>query len=178
MSHYEQQRYISNVKEWFPQFFDNQRVLEIGSLNINGTLRDFFANCDYTGVDIAEGPCVDVVCEGQNLDYPDKSFNVAISAECFEHNPYWAETFTNMTRMASDIVIFTCASTGREEHGTSNAHAFCSPLTVAKGWDYYKNLTREDFESQFPLDEWFTDRFFITNEESHDLYFYGLVRND
>lgn len=175
MSHYEQQQYIASVKEKFPEYFNDKRVLEVGSLDINGTLRDFFTNCDYTGVDLDEGPGVDVVCEGQNLDYPDNSFDVAISAECFEHNPYWAETFTNMARMASGIVIFTCASTGREEHGTSNAHPFASPFTVEKGWDYYKNLTREDFET-LPLDDWFTEMVWDGNDRSHDLYFYGFVR--
>jgi hypothetical protein len=175
MSHPQQQEYIARVKEKFPQYFDGKRVLEVGSLNINGTLRDFFTNSDYTGVDLDEGPGVDVICEGQNLEYPDNSFDVAISAECFEHNPHWAETFINMTRMSSDIVIFTCASTGREEHGTSNAHAFASPFTVAKGWDYYKNLTQEDFETM-PLDDMFTEYVFSTNDFSHDIYFYGFVR--
>ena len=89
MSHTAQREFITEVKTRFPQFFTKKRVLEVGSLNINGTLRDFFSKCDYTGIDVGEGKGVDIVCEGQKYDGPDNSFDVCAYAECFEHNPYW-----------------------------------------------------------------------------------------
>ncbi len=46
-----------------------------------------------------EGPGVDVVSSGHALDFPDETFDVTLSCECFEHNPYWLETFRNMHRM-------------------------------------------------------------------------------
>ena len=80
----------------------------------------FFSNCEYIGVDIAEGPGVDVVCKGQNLQYESAAFDVVVSCECFEHNPFWKETFTNMVRMLKPggICLITCATLGRKEHGT------------------------------------------------------------
>ena len=174
MSHREQQDYITSIKERFPQYFQDVKVLEIGSLNINGTLRDYFTNCDYTGVDLEPGPGVDVISPGQDLDYPDRSFDITISAECFEHNPYWVQTFINMQRMSKGLVAFTCAGEGRPEHGTSRQDPWCSPFTVGK-WDYYKNLTVEDFTSVMPLKEMFREHEFTVNDVAHDLYFWGLT---
>lgn len=177
MAHTEQREYLTALRSRFPWLFmDVGSVLEIGSLDINGSVRGFFSDCTYVGVDIASGPGVDVVALGQELDYDDEAFDVVISAECFEHNPAWLETFVNMRRMASLAVIFTCATTGRAEHGTARSSPGSSPLTVAAGWDYYRNLTAADFEDALPLADLFTVYEFSTNESSHDLYFYGLVR--
>ena len=46
----------------YPEFFQNKSVPEVGSWDTNGSIRRFFSNCEYIGVDIAEGPGVDVVC--------------------------------------------------------------------------------------------------------------------
>ena len=176
MAHNEQRDYLTALRARFPEFFTGVAVLEVGSLDINGTVRDFFTDCTYIGVDIAAGLGVDVVALGQELNYANDRFDVAISAECFEHNPAVLETFVNMCRMASLAVIFTCATTGREEHGTARSHPGSSPLTVGAGWDYYRNLTAADFEDKLPLGDMFTEYEFSTNETSHDLYFWGLVR--
>lgn len=171
MSHPEQQQFIEHVKTLFPENFNKARVLEIGSLNINGTARDHFTNCIYTGIDLDEGPGVDIVDRGERADWQSGSFNTVISAECFEHTPFYLPIFVNMWRMSSSLVLFTCATTGRLEHGTHNAAPECSPFTQ----DYYRNVTADDF-SCLPLDEMFEKHEFSTNSDSHDLYFWGLVR--
>ena len=173
MSHPEQREFVVGLVERFPEAFNECRVLEIGSLNINGTVRDFFTDCFHLGVDLATGPGVDVIAEGQHLDYPDGDFTTTISAECFEHNPYWVETFANMHRMSSYLVVVTCATTGRPEHGTTRSEPTSSPFTTER-WDYYRNLTEEDFRAAFNLDEMFTEYEFSTNDESNDLYFWGV----
>lgn len=177
MAHLQQRDYLAALAARFPQWFTGRRVLEVGSLDINGSVRDFFTGCDWTGVDLAPGPGVDVVAEGQTLDYPDESFDVAISAECFEHNPYWLETFVNMRRMCSGLVIFTCATTGRAEHGTSRSDPASSPFTTGR-WDYYRNLTADDFRDALNLDALFAAHEFSTNDASHDLYFWGQVHEE
>ena len=173
VSHAEQRDFFHELRAAEPFLFEDREVLEIGSLDINGTIRDFFVRCDYTGVDLQPGPGVDVVGEGQLLNFPDESFDVVVSAECFEHNPFWRETFINMHRMSREVVIFTCATEGRAEHGTSRTTPGCSPFTVDK-WDYYRNLTEDDF-SDLPLDDMFNEWNFTTNHLSHDLYFVGWV---
>ncbi len=86
----------SGLKKRFPQYFYESKVLEVGSLDINGSIRQFFVGCDYVGVDLGEGRGVDVVARGEELDYPDDSFDVVASCECFEHNPEWVKTFNNI----------------------------------------------------------------------------------
>lgn len=177
MSHTAQMDFVARVKARFPEFFTHRRVLEVGSLNINGTVRDHFTDCDYVGVDLDNGPGVDVVGEGQELNYPTGLFDVSISAECFEHNPHWVETFNNMHRMTDGLVIVTCATTGRPEHGTTACEPSSSPLTVDR-WDYYENLTEQDFRDCFDLDAMFTEYEFTTNDFFNDLYFWGLVSEE
>jgi hypothetical protein len=173
MAHEQQREFFESVKASYPQYFDNVNVIEIGSLNINGTVRDFYTNTTgYIGVDLEEGRDVDLIMEGQEVDFPDRSFDVAVSAECFEHNPYWQETFLNMYRMADKFVIFTCASTGRPEHGTSRTTPENSPFTV--NWDYYRNLTEGNFTSTFDIPFMFKECRFSYNMSSCDLYFWGI----
>jgi SAM-dependent methyltransferase len=176
MAHPEQKEFVKNLKNKYPTFFNKKKVLDIGSLDVNGSVKDHFINCDYIGIDIGPGKNVDVVCEGQNYDAPDKSYDVVCSLECFEHNLYWTETFLNMIRLCKSggLIFFTCATTGRTEHGTVNSLPQDSPLTVAYGWNYYKNLTEEDFTSKINFDEYFEKHKFSKNEKAKDLYFYGI----
>jgi len=176
MAHSQQRDFFESIKNDNPDAFTGVEVIEIGSLNINGTIRDFFDANKYVGVDVAEGKDVDVVCAGENLDYPDSSFDVAVSAECFEHNPEWVATFRNMWRISKRYVIMTCASDGRAEHGTTLSDPSSSPFTL--GWDYYRNLTEQDFRDNFNLDEMFAKYYFAYNAESCDLYFYGEKKTD
>ena len=41
MAHPEQREFILKVKEKYPEFFKGKKVLDIGSLDINGSARDF-----------------------------------------------------------------------------------------------------------------------------------------
>ena len=174
MAHIQQREYLADLSRRFPDMFFGVSVIEIGSLNTNGTVRDFCQTSDYLGVDVGPGPGVDLVAEGQNLDFPDGHFDVAISAECFEHNPEWAATFANMHRVSSRYVVFTCASDGRPEHGTRRSSPDSSPLTLE--WDYYRNLNEQDFRDAFDIESMFVEHEFRYNPTSHDLYFYGIKR--
>lgn len=178
MSHPQQMQFVNSLKSFMPDAFNSKKVLEIGSLNINGSVRQFFKDCQYIGIDVGAGPGVDIVCPGQEYNAPDNTFDTLISCECFEHNPFWVETFDNMIRMcvSGGLIIMTCATTGRPEHGTSRTSPRDSPLTIAKGWDYYRNLTEDDFRDTFNLNVIFSTFEFSTNVESRDLYFWGVKR--
>ena len=179
MAHSQQSDFISIIREHFPDFFRRKRVLEIGSLDLGGTIRSNFTDCEYIGADVSQGPGVDIACQGQLLDFPTGHFNVTVSCECFEHNPWWVETFVNMLRMTrpGGLVIMTCATSCRAEHGTTRSLPNSSPLTVDLGWDYYKNLTERDVRRHIPLKNWFDDFIFISSAEHYDLYFVGRVKS-
>ena len=182
MAHYQQLKFIKEVSQEYPEFFQNKSVLEIGSWDTNGSIRSFFSNCEYIGVDIAEGPGVDVVCKGQNLQYEPATFDVVVSCECFEHNPYWKETFTNMLRMLKPggMCLITSATLGRKEHGTkrTNPTASLTALNIDDGEvDYYHNLHKRDFESVFEFQDFFSYYKFFTNIYSRDLYLLAFKKS-
>jgi len=155
------------------------RVLEIGSYDVNGSIRslitDIFLPKEYIGVDLIEGPNVDMVSSGHELDFPVESFDITISLECLEHNPYWKETLDNMRRLtkSNGYVIISCATLGRLEHGTTRTNPISSPGTQGKGWDYYMNLSEKNFPDTFLTS--FEDYCFWVNKYTYDLYFLGAV---
>jgi 2-polyprenyl-3-methyl-5-hydroxy-6-metoxy-1,4-benzoquinol methylase len=65
------------------------RALEVGSLNVNGTIREVFQHraADYIGVDIMAGDCVDFVVDGERLtdNFPTEHFDTVLCFECLEH---------------------------------------------------------------------------------------------
>jgi SAM-dependent methyltransferase len=178
LSHPEQLEFIGMLKLAFPGFFCSGRALEVGSLDINGSIRGFFEGGVYIGLDVDLGPGVDVVCQGQEYDAPDGSFDTVISCEAMEHNPYWKETIANMIRVCrpGGLVVMTCATTGRAEHGTTRTVAADSPLTIGLGWDYYKNLTEQDIMQALAMRDLIRPFAFFTNRASYDLYLVGFKR--
>ena len=176
MAHEAQQNFIHRVKTNLPSFFNDVKVLEVGSGNINGTVRGVFTNTKmYIGLDLAPGDCVDVICSGHIYD-TDERFDISISTECFEHDEHWHETFLNMVRLTKSggLIVFTCASYDRPEHGTQRTtpqDSLSSHLS-----DYYKNLGPTEFESSINMKDIFSDYAFEVNKAPSDLYFWGLKK--
>ena len=175
MAHFQQLQFVAMASRHMTASWAGLSVVEIGSADVNGSIRPFFAGSEYSGVDLAPGPGVEIVASGDEVALPDGSVDLAISCECFEHNPKWRETFVNMHRMTKPggVVAVTCASRGRLEHGTTRTRPAESPGTIARGWDYYRNLNREDFERRLPLATLFERHAFFRNGVSKDLYFLG-----
>lgn len=189
MAHKEQVNYVNSVKERFPEFFNNKRVLGIGTFDVCGTENVFFNNCDYCGLDLCAGPGVDIVCPAQDFDAPDNSYDVIISCECFEHNPFYKETIQNAVRMLkpNGLFLFTCATTGRPVHGTktSDEHDklkhknwITMPNVSREDWDneFYKNLTEEDIRESIDIDLHFSEYKFSVDISHCDLYFWGIKK--
>ena len=175
MAHIQQFRFVNFVKECLPEYFTGRRVLEVGALDINGSARSFFADCDYTGIDVAAGKGVDQVAKGEDFAADANAFDVVISCECMEHNPMYLKTWLNMLRVLREdgLLLMTCATFGRPQHGTSASDPSASPLTIGQGQEYYRNLGRQDFEVVH-LPSFFARHFFEVDHSSKDLYFLGL----
>ena len=62
-------------------------ILDVGSYDVNGSYKSLFQNPNwsYCGLDIVEGPNVDVVSKGLYDFGLDKQFDVVISGNCLEH---------------------------------------------------------------------------------------------
>lgn len=169
--HGEQQSFFQSIRSGMPEFFYRPKVYDFGSLDINGNNRQLFREADYIGIDILEGPNVDVVGHAHEVDLPGLA-DVCISGEMLEHDVHWAESIKAMARWCrpGGLVLFSCAARGRPEHGTRRTTPKDSPGTL----DYYRNLMQHDVEGAVPLADLFSAWEFEYNPWPGDLYFWGI----
>ncbi len=74
------------------------QTLEIGSANVNGSVRQFFTG-PYLGVDLEQGPGVDLVVQPGYIPLPDASFAVIVSTEALEHDVRPWDTLCECARL-------------------------------------------------------------------------------
>jgi len=181
MAHERQQDFYQRVKQHLPKYFTDVKILDIGSLDLNGNNKQFFDSpFYYIGVDLGKGENVDVVCPGHLYD-SGFLFDVVTSSECFEHDMYYSRTLQNMIKLLrpGGLMLFTCASTGRPEHGTLRELPHDAPFLhdINTKWsNYYKNLTEEDIRLSIDINNIFTDFNFEYESTSCDLYFWGIKK--
>lgn len=179
--HLQAKLFTKFVQTLLPQFFFKKNVLDVGSGDINGNNRWLFKNCSYQGNDVIKAPNVTIVSKTKDLPYKDQTFDVIVSTECFEHDPEYKESLTKIYSMLKKggLFFFTCASTGRAEHGTRRTTPRDSFGTIGKledMVDYYKNLTEQDLNDVLPLNASFDAWDTYYNPQSKDLYFVGLKK--
>tara|TARA_B110000879_G_C11176215_1_gene516095 strand:+ start:783 stop:1385 length:603 start_codon:yes stop_codon:yes gene_type:complete len=177
--HIQAKEFTVFVKQTLPQYFNNMCVLDVGSGDINGNNRFLFENCDYNGNDVIEAPNVTIVSKTKDLPFQSNTFNTIISTECFEHDPEYKESLIKIYDMLkpNGLLLFTCASTGRLEHGTRRTSPDQSYGTIGElndMSDYYKNLTEQDLNDVLPLNKLFYTWDTYYNASSSDLYFLGV----
>lgn len=93
-------------------------VLEIGSLDVNGGIRDIVPN--VVGVDMRKGRGVDLVCPVEDLGkhFRKRSFDACVSTETLEHVKDWkafVRTTWDMVKENGWLVI-TMASKHKGKH--------------------------------------------------------------
>ena len=179
--HEQAKNFTVHIKKSFPDFFTNKRVLDVGSGDINGNNRFLFENCTYDGNDVYSAPNVTVVSKTTALTFEDETFDTICSTECFEHDPEYKESFQKIVKMLKPggLFFFTCASTGRAEHGTRRTTPKDSYGTIGNvnGWtDYYKNLTFQDVDQSVNVSGTFSSYSAWFCPEMKDLYFYGIKK--
>lgn len=114
-------------------------VLEIGSLDINGSVRPLFgAARSYHGLDLVDGPGVDEVADAARWT-PPRRFDVVVSAEVLEHAPTWRAILTMMWSATAPggVLLLTCATDPRAPHSAVDG------LDVRDG-EHYANVSPAD----------------------------------
>ena len=179
--HTEARDFTLFVKKILNDFFIGKVVLDVGSGDINGNNRFLFENCEYNGNDVIEANNVTIVSKTKDLPFQNNSLDTIISTECFEHDPEYKESFIKIYNMLKPdgLFCFTCASTGRYEHGTRRTSPNDSYGTIGNledMSDYYKNLTEIDLNEVLPLNMMFSIWDTYYNSHSKDLYFVGIKK--
>ena len=114
----------ASVIEWVGAKLREHRiagaVLEVGSMDINGSVRPLFRDCiSYFGVDFRPGPGVDRVMNAHALEFPDACFDVVISTEVIEHDDEFWTSIREMGRVlrSGGWLILTARGNGFMLHG-------------------------------------------------------------
>jgi len=99
------------------------RVLEVGSFNVNGSLRDWILGnlciTEYVGVDIQiQRGYVETVADASMLPFRGESFDVVISTEVLEHVKNWRAVVAEMVRVLKrgGLLVITTRSPGYPLH--------------------------------------------------------------
>lgn len=95
------------------------RVLELGSMSVDGGLRELFPDhARWVGVDIQNGPGVDVVLQDPyTLPFDDGSFDVAVASSVLEHNEMFWLSFLEMVRVVRPGgLIYICSPSNGHIH--------------------------------------------------------------
>jgi hypothetical protein len=103
---------------------DLRLVVEVGSYDVNGSVRPLFADArTYLGYDVRDGPGVDVVGDVRHYDSGPRA-SVIISTEALEHTPAPHEVIAGMVRMLipGGALILTMAAPERAPHGCDGQH--------------------------------------------------------
>jgi SAM-dependent methyltransferase len=78
--------------KYFPPYPAHRRILDVGSMDVNGSCRDIFPapNWGYTGLDIRRGPNVDLIPKDPYgwTELQSESFDCVISCCTLEHIEY------------------------------------------------------------------------------------------
>lgn len=159
--------YISEAVEKYVGPADGLSVLEFGSYNVNGTVRDYFPNSDFFGIDVREGPCVDFVCDAAEFDGEGR-YDVVISAETLEHAPRPKEIIQRAwdSLRPGGILILTAGGPDRTPHNADGGH---------------DDLRGEHYQNIYPdqLEEWLAGWKILSlvhNEQDKDVYATAVKR--
>lgn len=170
MAHTAQRIFFDEVRQQMPKYFTKVKVIDFGSKDYNGSLKEFFTDSDYIGVDISEGKNVDYVSKCHEFTTNEK-FDVVVSGEMLEHDEYWRLSLKKMydLLLPNGLLVISCAGKDRPEHGTRRTDGHLYGTTQ----DYYMNLEPEHFREVLKEDMFEDSNCFGYNQ---DTYFYGIKK--
>lgn len=121
--HENNRRWLTDLRSTHPAFFHRARVLEIGSRiwgTPSDTIRPFFTECDYIGIDKMDGPGVDIRVDDVGhlpLDFPWVDTLAIFSV--FEHDPNWRQTLrlsVEMILRPGGLLVTCFGAEGNQHH--------------------------------------------------------------
>ncbi|MBU2540564.1 MAG: class I SAM-dependent methyltransferase [Candidatus Omnitrophica bacterium] len=115
---------IFGVKNFSKEEIEGKRIIEVGSFDENGSLRPFIESLnprEYIGIDIKEGPGVDMICSVEEMveKFGRESFDIIISTELLEHVRDYKRGIANIKNICKlgGTVFITTRSYGFLYHG-------------------------------------------------------------
>ena len=98
------QHFFNTYSEYFN---NNYFIVELGSMNLNGSLREISPTTQYIGLDMCPGNGVDIVLEDPYvLPFADNSVDVLVSSSCFEHTELFWKSYLECLRVLKPNGLF------------------------------------------------------------------------
>lgn len=141
-------------------------VIEIGSRDINGTVRDLFPRATWTGLDLHAGSGVDVVCDAM-LYQPPGLVDLVVCCEVLEHARNWRDLLcaAHGWLKRRGRLIVTCAGPGRDPHSAIDGGSL-------RPDEHYANISMAELNRAMKR-AGFAVRVTKGNEYWHDTYGIG-----
>ena len=171
-----QNHFIQEMKKQYPEAFTGVKVLDVGSLDVNGNNRQFFEKSNYTGIDVIEGPNVDVISPLHEWKTR-RRFDTIISTSHLEHDMYIDQTIAKMYKLLKAggwLLIVACRAWPK--HGTkSDGPKNAGNSQIDKdGWsEYYQNVTEEILKKHLEPFEFESSEVSISPQKHKDIRFWG-----
>lgn len=93
----------ANAEKFYEKYckinIENKKILDVGSYDVNGTMKPIFEKGQYVGLDMEEGPNVDIVGVSHDIPFEQDEFDIVISSSCFEHDDMFWVSFQEMCRV-------------------------------------------------------------------------------
>lgn len=133
------------------QDIENKIVLDIGSCDVNGTLKPIFLKAKkYIGLDQCQGKNVDIVSPSHNIPLEDNSVDIIVSSSCFEHDTMFWITFKEMCRLVkpSGFIYINAPSNGPyHAHPVDNWRFYADAWKALEEWGNYLKFNVQLVES-------------------------------
>ncbi len=157
-----------------PYVGTNGRVVEFGAADLGqGSPRCLFPFAQYTAIDLVAGPGVDVVTDAADWEpdiaYPPGPYDVAISAEMFEHAERWREVLKTARKALkyAGVFVVTCAGPGRRPHSAAGNE-------IVPDGEYYGNVGWADLREALVAAGFWVD-YLRGYKERGDVYATGVA---
>lgn len=118
-------------------FVRGKRVLDVGSLDWNGSVRDLIISknpAEYVGIDILEGEGVDEVLSANDLldHYGPKRWDIIVCLEMLEHCEAWQDAVYQMKEslVESGCIVLTTRSPGFSYHAPPDHWRFTDQMLL------------------------------------------------
>lgn len=108
--------YVADMANRYGPF---ESVVELGSQDMNGSVRSLFESArSYVGLDVAEGPGVDVVFDPSDPWVPKDMVDLVVCCEVLEHVEEWYRVLYHAYACLKPggRLILTCAGPNRRVH--------------------------------------------------------------
>jgi SAM-dependent methyltransferase len=153
-----ERKYASNVSS------KKQKILDVGSFDVNGTYKDIFPleHYIYEGLDMEEGPNVDIVPKNPYSwkEIKKDEYDIVISGQAFEHIEFFWITLSEMVRvLKKDGLMCIIAPNGFKEHRYPvDCYRFFADGMVALAKYYKMNLLHAHTNrAENANPEWYSD---------------------